>query len=151
MAAPGPVVMTQAFRQYIGDATDVLGQATYKCRLLTSAWTPVPSTNAVWADISANEVSNANGYTTGGVTMTGTSFTQTGGVGKFAGVVPAWTASGVGITARYAVMCASGTFNGHVDPIVGYFLLDSTPADVVTASGNQLQLNQPGGGWLTVT
>lgn len=151
MAAPGAFTMTQAFRAYLGDATDVLAQTTYKAALLTSGWTPAPSTNAVWADISANEVASGNGYTTGGNTMTGTGYTQTGGVGKFVGAIPSWTASGAGITARYCAIYASGTFNGHVNPIVGYFLLDSTPADVVTAAGNTLQINQPGSGWLTVT
>ena len=151
MAAPGAFTMTQAFRAYLGDATDICAQTTYKCALLTSAWTPAPSTNAIWGDISANEVSNANGYTTGGVTGTAPGFTQTGGVGKFSLTLPAWTASASGITARYAAIYAVGTFNGHVNPIVGYFLLDSTPADVVTASGNQLQLNMPAGGWLTAT
>ena len=133
MAAPGTFTLTQAARQYLIDATDMCNPAnTFKAALLTSAWTPAPSTNAVWADISTNEVANGNGYTTGGVTCTGAGTTQTGGVGKFTCTIPSWTASGTGITARYCAIYVSGTLNGHVNPIVGYFLLDSTPADVVT-------------------
>ena len=151
MAAPGTFTLTQAARQYIQDATDLAGQTSYKAALLTSAWTPAPSTNAVWADISTNEVASGNGYTTGGNTVTSPTVTQTAGVGKWTGTIPSWTASGAGITARYCAIYALGTFNGHVNPILGYFLLDSTPADVVTATGNTLQINAPAAGFFTLT
>lgn len=143
MAAPGTVTQTEAATQWLLDSTGLAAQTTYKVALVTSAWTPNMATQSVWADVSANEVANGSGYTTGGNTMSSPSVSHTGGVGKFTGAVPQWTASGGPITARYAVCYALGTFNGHVNPILFYFLLDSAPADVVTADGNSLLLNQP--------
>lgn len=151
MAASGTFTLTQAARAWLMDGTLDLDTATIKAALLTSAWTPNMATQSLWGDISANEVANGNGYTAGGNTMTGLAVSQTGGVGKFAGTVPSWTASGAGITCRYAAFYAVGTFNGRVNPLIGYYILDSAPADVVTASGNNLALNQPAAGWFTLT
>jgi hypothetical protein len=151
MAAPSALVLTQNARQYIGDATDLLGQSTYKAALVTSSWTQV-NTVSLWGDISANEVASGNGYTTGGVTLTGPSFTQTGGVGKFTtSSNPAWTGASSGFAARSLVLYASGTFNGHLNPIVGYMYLDSTPADVSFAAGNTVTVTMNASGWLTLT
>ncbi|HLP30846.1 MAG TPA: hypothetical protein VK150_05755 [Geothrix sp.] len=152
MAAPGTVTLTQQARQWILDGTFDFDTMTVKAALLTSGWTPNMATNQLWADISANEVSSTNtGYTTGGNTLTGTGVSQTSGVGKFIGTIPSWTAGSAGLTARTCALYALGTLNGHVNPLIGYFLLDSAPADVVTATGNTLQINQPAAGWFTLT
>lgn len=79
-------------------------------------------------------------------TMTGTPGANATVVGTYGGVVKltaaasVWTASGGSIPAwRYGVIRAVGTLNGKVDPIVGYFLGDTTPADVpATTTGNTL-------------
>lgn len=79
-----------------------------------------------------NEHANANGYTTGGVSM-GTltlAGTTTVTVDDPADVV--WTASGGSITARFAVIYKQA---GNV---LCYCLLDSTPADVTATTGNTL-------------
>jgi len=56
------------------------------------------------------EVSNGNGYTTGGKATTITSSTQTAGTYKLVLTSPsAWTASGAGFTFRYAVLTDSTT------------------------------------------
>jgi hypothetical protein len=151
MAAAGAFILTQAARAWIGDATNLLAQTTFKAALLTSGWTPNMATQSLWGDISANEVANGNGYITGGNTMTGVSYTQTGGVGKFTGTIPGWTAAGAGLTHRYVAIYAVGTFNGHVNPLVGYFICDSAPADIVTAPGNVFQVNTPANGFFTLT
>jgi hypothetical protein len=64
-----------------------------------------------------------------------------------------WTASGTGIPAwRYGVLYYLGTLNGKVNPLVGYFLGDSTPADVpLTTSTNTLTITPSASGILTAT
>ena len=66
---------------------------------------PIAS-NTQYSDISGNEVANGNGYVTGGVAVTTTSSTQTGGVYKYVGSVasPTWTATASVGPFRYAVL-----------------------------------------------
>lgn len=134
-------------------ATDLLNPAnTFKLSLHTSAWTPVNSTNEVFADVT-NELTTANGYTAGGITLGSVALTQTAGVVKFTSAAAVWTAAGGSIPAwRYGVVRAVGTLNGKVDPIVGYFLGDSTPADVpATTTGNTLTVTPNASGILSAT
>lgn len=134
-------------------ATDLLNPAnTFKLTLHTSTWTPDNSTNEVFAD-ATNELSTGFGYTAGGITLTSVALTQTAGVVKFTTAAAVWTASGGSIPAwRYGVVRASGTLNGKVDPIVGYFLGDSTPADVpATTTGNTLTVTPSASGILSAT
>ena len=131
---------------------DIVG-ATVKVALVTSSWTPNVTTtgNALWADVSANEVASGQGYTTGGNTMTGLAATATAGTNGYylAGTIPVWTATGTGIPAhRYYVMYLSGTVWGQVNPLIGYFLGDATPADIpLTTATNTITVTQPGTGW----
>ena len=131
--------------------------ATIKVALVTSAWTPniTATGNALWADVSANEIANGQGYTTGGNTVTGAAATATAGTNGYflAGTIPAWTASGTGIPAhRYYVMYLSGTVWGQVNPLIGYFLGDATPADIpLTTAGNTLTVTTPATGWFDAT
>ena len=70
------------------------------------------------------EVSNGNGYTTGGNATTITSATQTAGTYKLVLTSPsAWTASGAGFTFRYAVLTDSTTSTN-----VGYWDYGSSQA-----------------------
>lgn len=70
------------------------------------------------------EVSNGNGYTTGGKATTITSATQTAGTYKLVLTSPsAWTASGAGFTFRYAVLTDSTTSTN-----VGYWDYGSSQA-----------------------
>jgi hypothetical protein len=131
---------------------DIVG-ATIKLALVTSAYTPNITTagHALWSDVSANEIANGNGYTTGGQTLTGAAATATAGTNGYylSAAVPVWTASGTGIPVhRYYVMYLSGTVWGQVNPLIGYFLGDSTPADIpLTTAGNTITVNQNAAGW----
>ncbi|MFZ2541118.1 MAG: hypothetical protein WAW75_05010 [Gallionella sp.] len=129
------------------------GSALYRLALVSSAWTPVPSTDEVWADVSANEIANGNGYTTGGGTLASVVLNQTSGVVKFTSAAFVWTASGAGIPAwRRGVVYYLGTLNGKVNPLVGYFLGDSTPADIpLTTSPNTLTITPHSSGILSAT
>lgn len=123
----------------------------FKLTLHTSSYTPNLATNEVYADLT-NELATGFGYTSGGITLPNDALSQTSGVTKFVTDAATWTASGGSIPAwRYAVLRVSGTLSGKVDPLVGYFLGDSTPADVpATTTGNTLTFTPNASGILTM-
>lgn len=112
--------------------------ATFKVTLHTSSYT-FAATHNVYADLT-NELSTANGYTNGGASLASVTWSQTSGTATFDAADTAWTASGGSIVARRAVLRAIGTFNSQVDPLVASILLDTTPGDVTTTTGNTLTL-----------
>lgn len=133
---------------------DLVG-ATVKMALVSSSYTP-DATNtghSLWSEVSANEIANGSGYSTGGVTITTGTVSVTTNGWKFDSDDPAWIASGGAIPAwRYAVMYVSGTLWGKTNPLVGNFLGDTTPADVpATSDGNPLTLTAPAAGWFDTT
>lgn len=129
--------------------------ATVKLALVTSSYTPDAAATGhdEWADISTNEIANGNGYTTGGATLANDAITAITNGHKYSSDNVTWTASGGAIPAwRYAVLYVSGTLWGKTSPVIGYFLGDSTPADVAaTTDGNNLAINCPSGGWFDIT
>lgn len=132
-----------------GDLTTL----TVKIALVTSGYSPNQDTNDKWGDVSANEIANGNGYTTGGYTLLSPVLTEISKGYKFSSANPAWTASVGNIPAwRYAVLYISGTVEGITNPLLGYFVGDATPADVpATSAGNTLTINCPASGWFTLT
>lgn len=151
--AAGAFVFPDKAKLNFFSATDLLNPANvFKITLHTSTWAPANSTNEVFAD-ATNELATGFGYTAGGITLTGVALTQTAGVVKFTSAAAVWTAAGGSIPAwRYGVVRASGTLNGKVDPIVGYFLGDSTPADVpATTTGNTLTVTPNASGIMSAT
>lgn len=132
-----------------------LAGATIKVALVTSSYTPDASNTGhdLWADVSANEIANGNGYTTGGATVANDAVSTATNGWKYDSDDVTWTASGGSIPAwRYAVMYVSGTLWGMVDPLIGYFVGDSTPADVpATTDGNPLTIQVNASGWFTLT
>lgn len=76
---------------------------TYKVKMLTVA--TFDATNTTLASTGGTEVANANGYTTGGVALTGVAVTTvTTNDAKFDANDASWTASGGSITASYAIL-----------------------------------------------
>jgi len=134
--------------------TDIVG-ATVKLALVSSAWTPDATVtgNSLWADMSANEIAGGTGYTTGGASLASMVATAITGGYKFSSANVSWTATGGSINAwRYAVLYVSGTLWGKVNPVIGYFVGDSTPADIpATTTGNTLTINTPATGWFDAT
>lgn len=107
-------LISKAFNKEIDFDTD-----TIKVALVTSSYTPDQDTHDYWDDVSANEVANGNGYTTGGVTLASKTVTYTSGtnVTKFDAADVSWTSST--ITARYAVIYLS-TGTASTSPLIGY-------------------------------
>ena len=78
---------------------------------------------------------------------------QTAGTVKFTSAAFVWTASGGSIAAwRRGVVYYLGTLNGKVNPLVGHFLGDSTPADIpATTDTNTLTVTPNASGILSAT
>lgn len=134
------------------NATDLLEQATYKLALIASSWTPADTTDEVFADVTG-EIANGNGYTSGGITLSNVTLTRSGAVVTFTSDSAVWTASGGNIPAwRRAVLYASGTFNGKLNPLLAHFLGDSAPADIpATTPPNTLTFTPNASGILAIT
>jgi hypothetical protein len=107
--------------------------------------------NNIWANLSANEIAGGTGYTSGGFSATGSNVTSGTTGYAWTTTTPSWVASGAGIAAwRYCVIYYLGALWGVTDPLIGYFIGDSAPADIpLTAAGNTLQINVPAAGWFT--
>lgn len=126
--------------KYIGDGTHDLDDATrlkMALYLSTSNANTLSVGTGVKADLT-NEHANANGYLTGGQALTGETWVRSGSTAVLDCNDVVWTASGGSIVARFAVIYASGTFNGVVDPLLCVCLLDTTPADLTATDGNTL-------------
>lgn len=92
------------FNQFVADIANKncnLGSDSLKVMLTNTL--PV-ATNAQYSDISASEVANGNGYTTGGTASTLTSSTQSSGTYKLILQSVTFTASGAVGPFRYAVL-----------------------------------------------
>ena len=125
----GPWQFTDTGRQSLIDGTFDINSDTWKMALFLSTSNLGPA-STTYAAVT-NEHANANGYTTGGQSIALTlSGTTTVVVSLASDAI--WPASGGSIVARYAAIYEVG---GN---ILCYCLLDATPGDVTTPSGNNL-------------
>lgn len=134
------------WREAINDAA--LRSATVKATLHAAGYT-FSSAHAVYADLS-NELATANGYTNGGQALTGIVWDHSGATASLDADDVEWAASGGNIVCRRAVLRIVGTFNSQVDPLIASILLDTTPADSTTTSGNSLILRWNAAGIFTL-
>ena len=127
---------------------------TIKLALVNSSYTPNSDTDVNWANASTNEITGGGttGYTTGGYTLLSPVLTEITKGYKFTSANPTWTAGADTLGAwRYGVLYISGTVEGVTNPLLGYFLGDSAPADVpATTSTNTLTITCPASGWFDV-
>lgn len=140
-AAASAWVFTNGGRTNLLDGTFDINSDTWKMALFLST-SDLGATETTYAGVT-NEHANANGYTTGGnsitLTLAGTT-TVTVDISSD----PVWTASGGSITARFAAIYeVSGN-------ILVYCTLDSTPADVTATSGNTLTVAANASGVFTL-
>lgn len=138
----------------ITDATNLLlATGTFKVTLHTSASNAATASNSVYADLT-NELATGNGYTSGGLTLSGVAAsTVTTNDFKWTASNAVWTASGGSIPAwRFAVIRRSDTVNSLVGPVIAVILGDTTPADIpATTDGNTLTLTWDTTGIITGT
>lgn len=151
--AAGKFKVYDLAKKRLMDGTFDLDSNSFKAALFTSASNAnTLSGSNILADLT-NEVANANGYTTGGVALTGVTWTQVAGTTTFSytGSSLTWTASGGSIVGRFLVIYANGTLNGFVNPILAICLLDTTPGDITISNGVTFTLNPNGSGAFTVS
>jgi len=152
MAAGKWKVYDQA-KVYLANGTHDLDDATnWKIALFTSTsnCNTLSVGTATYGDLT-NEVANGNGYTTGGASLASETYSQTSGTATFTSGTGSWTASGGSIVARYAVIYRNATVNSIVKPLLCVCLLDTTPADVTTTSGNSLTITMNASGIFTIS
>ena len=98
---------------------------TFKLALFTSTYTPA-STDDSYTSLTG-EVANGNGYTTGGVALTGVGLTDSAGTTTFVSDTATITASGGSIVGRRAIIYNSTDAGKQ---LVACCLLDGSDADV---------------------
>lgn len=111
-----------------------------KATLHTSSYTPNTLTQAVYADLT-NELTTANGYSAGGLALSGVTFNLSGASCILNASPTIWNVVTANLVARYLVLRYVGTVNGQVDPLMMYVLMDNTPADTTATPGNSLTIN----------
>lgn len=145
--AAGKWKVYESAKEFIGDATIDLDTHTFKMALFLSTSNCNTLTHDQLADLT-NQHANANGYTTGGITLTGVTWTRSGGTVTFTCSAPVWTAAGGPITARFAVIY-DDTAGG--DELLCVCLLDAAPADVTATDGNTLTVTPHASGIFTLS
>lgn len=137
--AAGPWTFTNNSRSNLKMKT--ITTDVYKMALFLST-SNISTSSTTYAGLT-NEHANANGYSTGGQSITiSKSGTTTITVDS---TDVTWTASGGSIVARFAVIYeVSGD-------VLCYCLLDSTPADVTATNGNNLPIVINASGVFTLT
>ena len=140
--AAGKFKLYDFAKKYLADGTHDLDDTTrlkMALFLSTSNCDTLGVGTGVLLDLT-NQHAGANGYTTGGVVLTGETWVRAAGTLTLDCADAVWTASGGSIVARFAVIYALGTFNGIIDPLLCVCLLDTTPADVTATTGNTLTI-----------
>lgn len=149
--AAGKFKLYELAKKALADGTLDLDSNTFKIALFASTSNANTLSGSNKLGDLTNELSTANGYTSGGATLGSVTWTNASGTMTFTCAAPVWTASGGSITARFAVIYASGTLNGVVNPILAVMLFDTTPADVTATSGNTLTITPNASGVFTLS
>lgn len=139
--AAGSWTFTNGGRTSLLNGTFDIDTDTWKMALFLST-SDIGASETTYAGVT-NEHSNANGYTTGGASITLT-LAGTTTVTVDISTDPTWTASGGSIVARFAVIYE---VSGNV---LAYCLLDSAPADVTVTTGNTLTVAAHASGVFTL-
>ena len=140
--AAGSWTFTNGGRTSLLDGTFDINSDTWKMALFLST-SNISASSTTYAGLT-NEHANANGYATGGNTITLT-LSGTTTVTVDISTDPVWTASGGSIVARFAVIYE---VSGNV---LCYCLLDNSPADVTATSGNTLTVAAHASGVFTLS
>lgn len=144
--AADALVFYDIFSEAIADGTHDLDNDTIRVALFTSSYTP-SAAHTAYSGLT-NEVANGNGYTTGGEALTSVQWNQASGTATFDAADTEWTATGGSIVCRYAVLYNADA--GGSNDLIGYILLDNTPADVTVTDTNTLTLQWNGSGIFTL-
>lgn len=130
--AAGAWTFTDGGRTRLLNGTFDIDTDTFKIALFLST-SNIGAASTTYAGVT-NEHANANGYTTGGISLGPLTLAGTTTVTVDDPSDAVWTASGGSITARFAVLYEDA------GDVLCYCLLDSTPADVTATDGNTLTI-----------
>ena len=130
--AAGSWTFTDGARTRMLNGTFDFDTDTFKVALFLST-SNIGAASTTYAGVT-NEHANANGYTTGGISLGPLTLAGTTTVTVDDPADMVWTASGGSIVARFGVLYE------NLGDVVAYFLLDSTPADVTVTTGNTLTI-----------
>lgn len=145
--AAGKWKLYDTAKEKIGQGLIDLDGHTFKMALFLSTSNCDTLTHDELGDLT-NQHANANGYTTGGSTLTNVTWVNSSGTITFDCDNVVWTASGGSIVARFAVIY-DDTVAG--DPLLAVCLLDTAPADVTATNGNTLTITINASGVFTLS
>lgn len=146
MATAGKWKLYNSAKLKIGQGLIDLDSHTFKCALFTSASNANTLTHDELADLT-NQVPNGNGYTTGGVTLTGVTWVNSSGTITFDCDEFTWTGSGAGFSAAFVVIYDDTTSG---DPLLAVCVLDSG-SDVVVPNLENLIITPHASGVFTLS
>lgn len=147
MAAGAFTVYSNAALE-IGKGQMNLATDTYVVTLINNSYTPAPNTDSLWSSVSADELTTANGYTAGGITLSQT-FVLATATSTFTATSPAWTLFSAG-PFRYGVIVrrAGGSLAGS-DLLLCYS--DLGGGSTITGSGGTFTISISGSGIFAIT
>ena len=138
------------FTEFIGDGTIDLDADTFKMALFLSTSNAATLSTSGLAGLT-NQHASANGYTTGGETMSSVTWVRSGGTTTFDSADVVWTATGGSIICRFAVIYDDTVSSPVADPLIAFSLLDNTPADVTATDTNTLTVQISTSGIFTLS
>lgn len=143
--AAGAFTVFNLARPKLANGTLDLDSNTFKMALTTSSQAIAAnfsgsSGDCRYADLT-NEVANGNGYTTGGVTLSGVTWSGSSGTVTFDCTDPTWTLTNT-ITFKYGIIYASSVTNS---PLLCFFDADTGGGSVSPLAGTlTVQVNASG-------
>jgi hypothetical protein len=117
--------------------------------LCTSSYVPNQQTDEFWSTPVANEVAGGTGYTTNGALLAGKTLATATLTTTFSASSPAaWTASGAGFSAAYAVIYDRTPATDATRPLICYIDFGRT---ITLAATDTLTITFNGSGIFTIT
>lgn len=139
--AAGNWIMYDSAKASIGSGLFDMDGHTFKIILTSNSYTPNRATQTVLADVT-NQLSTANGYTSGGATLASVTWGQTSGTATFDAADPAWTASGGDIGPFRIAVIYNDT--AASDPLLCYCVLHSADLTILNGQTGTIALNASG-------
>lgn len=95
--------------------------------MLLSSYTLAQDSHKYVADVlAAGTEASGTGYTTGGATLTGVSWSQAGDTFTLDGVIPAWDATGGALSASFAVFYDATPGSDATNPVIACWDFNGT-------------------------